>query len=437
MAPCDVAVIGGGASGLAAAIAAARAGARACVLERDVEAGLPILATGNGRCNVSNAHLDPERYRHPEVARTVMGERPEREIEAFFNSMGLIMAEESEGRLYPLTRRAESVRYVLLAACEREGVEVVTCAEVSGAQRNPENRAWRLAVDLPSRPLPRKEEDDGKAALRRARKALAAAERVRHPLDARAVVIAPGGASESLCELFAVPHLAEEPLLCPLACLLGPELADATGVEALPQDLDGLRAEAALRLSRGGAPIASEQGELLFRPYGISGIAAFDLSRRAAAGDVLEIDFFPTLDREGLLRMLQARTQAIGPFTGGPRWFDGMLARPLGRLLARAVRASANPLESASGLLHALPLRVTGTAEVRQAQVRRGGIPFDAVELPGLAVTPQRTPALFACGEALDMDADCGGFNLAWAWLSGIRAGRAAAAAARKAIPAA
>ena len=96
---CDVAIIGGGASGLAAALSAARAGASVLVIERDVEAGLPILATGNGRCNVSNARLDPARYLHPEAARAVMGPAPEAELEGFFASLGLMTAREGAHRL--------------------------------------------------------------------------------------------------------------------------------------------------------------------------------------------------------------------------------------------------------------------------------------------------------------------------------------------------
>ena len=90
--PYDVIVIGGGASGLAAALSAARAGARTAVVERDVACGLPILSTGNGRCNLSNTLLHPGHYRHPEVARTVMGATPEEDLAAWFHSIGLATA---------------------------------------------------------------------------------------------------------------------------------------------------------------------------------------------------------------------------------------------------------------------------------------------------------------------------------------------------------
>ena len=132
--PYDVAVVGGGASGLAAALSAARSGASVLVIERDVEAGLPILATGNGRCNLSNAHLDPERYRHPEVARAVMGERPEEELSAFFDSLGLLTCEE-DGRLYPYSRRADSVRDALLMSAA-PAADLACCADL-----------WRAASD--------------------------------------------------------------------------------------------------------------------------------------------------------------------------------------------------------------------------------------------------------------------------------------------------
>ena len=114
----DVIVIGGGASGLAAAIASARAGAKTAILELDVACGLPILATGNGRCNLSNIRLRPARYRHPVIARAVMGERAEEALGAWFASLGIWTTNEG-GRLYPSSKRAESVRDALLHASDQ------------------------------------------------------------------------------------------------------------------------------------------------------------------------------------------------------------------------------------------------------------------------------------------------------------------------------
>lgn len=425
MAAPDIAIIGGGASGLAAAITAARRGARVTVVERDVAAGLPILATGNGRCNLSNARLDPVRYRHPDIARAVMGPQPERDVSAFFEGLGLLMAEEGEGRLYPRTRRAESVRDVLLGACAREGIVLRCGAEVSAARHDRQTGTWALTVSEPVAPLHPKTGHDPKAALRHARKALAAAPRTVRQLRAQHVIIACGGASGAMAKLFGLPHLSEAPALCPIAC------TPATLPDNALALLDGLRVEAACTLLRDGQPVAREQGELLFRSYGVSGIAVFNLSRRAHTGDTLEVDLFPELAGNELAALLAQRSALLGTREAyGSAWFDGLLAPALARVIATAGDAcrQADGTSLATMLKH-LAFAVTGPAEPRQAQVRRGGIPFDALALPSLTARPAIAPALSACGEATDMDADCGGYNLAWAWLSGIRAGKEAARA--------
>ena len=419
--PYDIAVIGGGASGLAAAITAAREGASVCVIERDVEAGLSILATGNGRCNVSNAHLDPARYRHPDVARAVMDEQPETEIRAFFESLGLLMAEEADGRLYPVTRRAESVRDVLLNATVRTGVSVRCGAEVTSARFD---RAWELAIREPACPLSYKQGHDAKATLRNARKALGVAPRRTSIVRAHHVILACGGASECTCTLFGLPHLAEEPVLCPIS-------ARINGAPDALAALDGLRVDAEFALRREGQIAWRETGEVLFRPYGISGIVVFDLSRRIEPGDTVLIDLFPQLDRDAFHALLSKRTEVLGPFSpNNPAWFDGLLAPALARTVCRlytACHPGDTDVSHIISICKHLKLMVSGTAEPQQAQVHRGGIPFDVVEPGTLAVHSVPSANIFACGEALDMDADCGGYNLAWAWLSGIRAGREAA----------
>ena len=421
--PYDIAVIGGGASGLAAAITAAREGASVCVIERDVEVGLPILATGNGRCNVSNACLDPTRYWHPDVARAVMGEQPEMEIRALFESLGLLMTEEDDGRLYPVTHRAESVRDVLLNATVRTGVFVRCGAEVTSARFD---RTWELAIREPVSPLSYKQGHDAKATLRNARKALTAAPRRTSTIRARRVILACGGTSEQACALFGLPHIAEEPVLCPVAARI------AGAPDALAA-LDGLRVEGMLSLRRDGKITWQETGEVLFRPYGISGIAAFNLSRRLEPGDSVLIDLFPQLDREAFRTLLDRRAEALGSFSpNNPAWFDGLLAPALARTVCR-LYTECHPGETdvshIVSICKHLKLAISGTTEPQQAQVRRGGIPFDAVDLETLAVHSALGADVFACGEALDMDADCGGYNLAWAWLSGIRAGKGAACA--------
>ena len=146
----DVLVIGGGASSLAAAITAARAGKSVCIVERDVACGLKLLATGNGRCNLSNESIDPQRYNHPAFVESVMGPQPEQELIGFFSSLG-IMTTSEEGRLYPRSLRAESVRDALLNVCDRLGITLICGANVASAHKASEG--WALQIDRPARAL--------------------------------------------------------------------------------------------------------------------------------------------------------------------------------------------------------------------------------------------------------------------------------------------
>lgn len=437
----DVVVIGGGASGLAAARAAARAGADACVLERDVEVGLSILATGNGRCNLSNARLDPARYRHPEAARAVMGDEPEAELERFFDSLGIMTVSE-DGRLYPRSKRAESVRDALRFAPEFDNATIQTSADVTGAEFDPASGTWSLTASVPRKNLTAHLRKPAKSRLRALRREAESAPRKTVAIRAHRVIVACGGSSSAVADVLGIEHVPERPVLCPVACAL--ELPHRSGKEdrceaaedsdVLLDLLDGIRVEGELGLSRNGKRVWSERGEVLFRTYGLSGIAAFDLSRRAEPGDAICLDLFCDYSLDELERVFGERERAIGLLScEGLRWFHGMLAPAVARLVLATAGGVCDPRVVAQAAKR-VPFRFIGTTEERSAQVRRGGIPFSAVELPSLSVRPcaaSGRSGLFACGEALDMDADCGGFNLAWAWLSGIRAGTAAAADSR------
>lgn len=423
----DIAIIGGGASGLAAAIVAAREGARVLIIERDVEAGLPLLATGNGRCNLSNEGLDPAHYLHPGIASRVMGPTPERDVAEFFDSLGLIRT-SIDGRLYPITRRAESVRDVLLGTCTRENVDIECACTPVVARYDKTARTWSLECQRPAQPLKAKPGVDAKAKLRALRRALRDAKMTHVAFQVRAVIIAAGGKSSSIADIFSLPHLAASPVLCPLTATP----CDTAGLpleNSALKALDGQRIHATLSLPSCGW---AETGEVLFRAYGISGIVAFNASRRAHAGDALELDLLPELPDAALHTELERRASmcAASP-AHNPSWFDGLLARPVASLVFAVAQEQAD-LESLGHAIKHAPLAVTGTADEQSAQVHRGGISLDVVNLATLGIDLPQSPKLFACGEVLDMDADCGGFNLAWAWLSGIRAGRAAARAAQE-----
>ena len=375
----DICVAGGGAGGIVAAILAAERGASVVVLERDVECGRTILATGNGRCNFANARLDPELYNEPEFVRTVCGDSWLDDVLGFFADCGLAWEEEAEGRLYPLSRQAASVRNVLVSRARRAGVTLATAREVVGLR--PSKDGFEVTVREAFGP-------QGTSCLR-----------------AQAAIIATGGGSlangNQLCSDLAVPIQPDEPVLCPLAC---------EGL--LPPELDGRRVRSEVTLRRDGRILQHRHGEVLLRTYGLSGIVVFDLSRFAGAGDVLELDLLPGLDA--------VRAEKLGRDT-----LDGLLDP----IVAAALVAHAGDLRRALGLAKSLPYRVTGPAEANRAQVTRGGLLVNAFDPRTLRAKDDASAMarLYACGEALDVDGPCGGYNLAWAWKSGMVAGTAAA----------
>lgn len=368
----DVAVVGGGAAGLAAAITAAEGGARVVVVERALECGRSILATGGGRCNLANVDLSAERYRNPSFVSAVCGADFLSDVLSFFSACGLAIAEEEDGRLYPVTREASSVREVLLARARRTDVTLACGREVTGVSRAAGEYRLELSPAF-----------EGGS---------------QEELRARTVVIATGGGAGTLARCLGIPLVSPRPVLCPLAC---------EGLD-FPA-LDGRRVHVAATLVRAGTPVAQETGELLFRPYGISGIVSFDLSRNARPADKLLLDLLPEVDAH-TARELATR--------GGTA---GLLDEAVATQLARDGSTPEDVVTRAK----AVELIVAGTADEKRAQVTAGGIDVRALDASTLGC--KTAPGAFACGEAVDVDGACGGFNLAWAWKSGMVAGASAA----------
>ena len=373
----DVVVVGGGASGLTAAISAAEAlqdaghSGTVIVFERALECGRTILATGGGRCNFANEDVRPENYRHPAFVRSVVGGKYLKEVLSFFRTCGLAWITEDEGRMYPVTREASSVRDVLLARAKKAGVILACAREIVDIQTRPQGFevAWKETFE----------------------------EETRHTLTARTVILAGGGASTSAVthnlDLFMV---SEQPGLCALTCL-----------PKIPAQLDGKRTHARAHLMRDGKLLATECGEVLFRSFGISGIMVFNLSRMAHSGDTISLDLLYEVDRGALQAAIEAQTT------------DGILDSALAEFVAPGTSIPAK----ISAARH-LVLTVTDVAQSVPPQITIGGL---AIENFDQNLEAHAYPGLFACGEALDIDAPCGGFNLAWAWRSGMVAGISAA----------
>lgn len=180
--------------------------------------------------------------------------------------------------------------------------------------------------------------------------------------------------------------------------------------------------------------MARELGEVMFRKYGVSGIAAFNLSRLAAVGDALAVDFLPALPADRTEAFLRDRRKALRAALGREVTWDDMLRgvvlAPVADVLLAAVGlkgktpAAAAEAAPVAAVLKGLTLPVEGLGDVRQCQVHRGGVAVEAVDAASCEV--RGVPGLYVVGEALDVDAPCGGYNLHWAWASGLLAGKSA-----------
>ena len=395
----DILVIGGGASGLAAAVSASSA-ARVTVLEKEERPGKKILATGNGRCNLMN---DGElKYFHgEEFAKAVLGSDGPRRLRAFFDGIGLnVMSRaEEDGRVYPATHQAASVLDALRAACARGGVRFI-----------------------PSSPADSIETRGGAFRVR--------AGGQWHGADKVIVCCgSPAGTGErkgsyGLLTGLGHPMIPLVPALCPLEC-------DMRSLGALK----GLRLPAAVTLKADGEPVAQAGGEVLFGDRGLSGIAVMQLSADAAARPgahvTLSLDLSPLLDiaprdhfhfisgRDAFRSPGDAEALLAARLSLLPRedLFTGLLPR----VLAGVVDRGRPGVKELARRLTDFTLTVTGV-RADAAQVMRGGI--DTALFDPRTMESRRVPGLYCAGEMLDVDGDCGGFNLMFAFLSGIAAGK-------------
>ncbi|MCO4761441.1 MAG: aminoacetone oxidase family FAD-binding enzyme [Myxococcales bacterium] len=400
--PLPVVVVGAGAAGLMAALFAARAGADVTLLEGGKKPGLKILASGGGRCNVlpSETQLsDFFTHGSEKAMRNVLRSWPLDAVTRFFtDDLGIPLKTEASGKVFPRSDSARDVLQCLLDACGAAGVRLVTRAKVHAATQVDAN-TWQLR--LADRPA----------------------------LYARQVILATGGLS--------LPKSGSDGTGWRVTTQLGhtltprfPALVPLTISEPTFRALAGVSIPATLEVRQHNKLIGREVGDILFTHRGLSGPAILQVSRHLACDGGLERQLtmhFGEVDwREQLADGRGGRTVA-------------MAIRPhLPRRLADALieRAGVPPETRLAGLkkparkalmqqLERCPVAVNGTEGYRTAEVTAGGIPLTEVQLKTLE--SRVAPGLFLCGELLDVTGRLGGYNFLWAWVSGRRAGQAAA----------
>ena len=395
----DIIVIGGGASGLAAAICAARQGATVLILERMVRIGKKLLATGNGKCNYTNRFMDVHCYhsRKLSVVENILKVFDEKATESFFEELG-ILPKAKEGYVYPNSMQAASVLDALRFELERLQVGVVTETEVRAIL--PKGKGFWIQGE-------------------------------KETYHCRRVILACGGKAS--------PKLGSNGSGYMLAKALGhriipvvPALTGLKAEEKVYKMLSGIRAEASVSLIMDGQIVDKHYGEIQLADYGISGIPVFQLSSQAAYG-LLEkrrvqclIDYFPEMTEEDLMKFLEKRKQQ---FQGRPAeaFETGLLNRKLiheSMKLAGGRNNSLPNMKTLAEILKHFPATITGSRGYDFAQVCAGGV--DLKEIHPENCESLLRPGLYIVGELLDADGICGGYNLQWAWSTGCLAGTAA-----------
>ncbi|WP_419486539.1 NAD(P)/FAD-dependent oxidoreductase [Hominenteromicrobium sp.] len=367
----DIIIIGGGAAGLMASCAAAhvlKKRGSVLVLEGNAKLGRKLLATGNGRCNLTNLNVSPAHY-HGDVTaiQDLLHEYTPEAICAVFREMGLVTKADSEGRVYPQNQQAAAVLSALRWDAEKYGVSF-----------SEEHTVSKI-------------------------------EKVKNGFT--------------------------------LICTDGTQLFTKQW-----KTLSGTRAPANAVLLADGKPVYKESGEVQFTDTGISGICVFGLSVYAgeffALGTIrnkkyaslaVQLDLLPDMAYQDVLDYLLEMTK-LYPARAAGDLLSGLLNMRLGYMLVGAagiaqsepaVKIKAPQLKKLASLLKGWRLDITGTKDFSAAQVTAGGVPL--TELDPHTMASKQAPGLYLAGEMLNIHGDCGGYNLHFAWASGITAGKSAA----------
>lgn len=411
---------------MAAATAAelARARSRDGVSHEDLEIrifeatdkiGRPILKSGNGRCNLTNAHVDASVYNDPGFVQSVFDaaadrcptprpepvlsnilRHPRNPVATYFERHGVVLREETEGRIYPLANKSSVILDALRHALDRSGVHIEL-----------ENPIARIDEPKAGKPL-----------------TLHAASGELFRADS--VIVATGGTTSKGA---VVPFAACTPL--------GPTLGPIATGGTFAKRLDNVRVRAAIALEDARGTIkAQERGEVMFRKYGVSGIAAFNLSRFMEEGDRLAIDFLPDIPASEMTSYLAERARMLASTDARrPTNFEmlrGIVLPAVADALLERIGLSADaPYETEGPNAHVLAralkslvLECTGIGDASLCQVDRGGYATDQIDPATMALRAHSN--IHITGEALDIDAPCGGFNLHWAFLTGMVAAASA-----------
>ncbi len=408
----DIAIIGGGAAGMIAAIRAKEImpHAEISILERMDRVGKKLLATGNGRCNYTNTSIDIKNYhgKATDFISHALKYFSNNDVIRFFRKLGVLERAEENGKIFPYSGHASAVLDALRFELERLSIKSICGFEV---------KSVTLCVDgfnISSA--------DGRN------------------LRTKAVIVATGGkASPSLGSNgsgFDILQSLGHTVTC-----LSPALVQLRCDSGDVRPLQGLKLLATAWACHSSKKLLSDNGEVLFTSYGLSGPPIFQLSSLVAMGKCnrISLDAMPEIDANELMSMLYSRRRELSHLSA-ENFFSGLFHRRIGNLICRrsgieklSIRVKDIDNLTLKNMVYNikdLSFRISGLNGWENAQVTAGGV--STSEFSPYSMESKLFPGLFAAGEVLDIFGDCGGYNLQWAWSSGRLAGESAALFVRR-----
>ncbi len=405
-----IGIIGGGASGMTAAISAARRGAEVTVLESGDRIGKKILATGNGKCNFTNKNMDSCFFRSSttESISVFLEQFGVEDTLSFFKSLQMLYKDKN-GYYYPASEQASTVLDVLRYELESlyPKVKVLTGLK---AGRLTYQQDGRVKVQC------------GTESHTFDRVILACGSKVSPKTGSD------GSGYKLLRSLNVGCHIEEVvPALVQLRCK-----------EAYLKAAAGVRIEGQVTLSINGRTACREQGEIQLTDYGVSGIPVFQISRFAsygcAGGDEVQVhlDFMPDMDMEAFNSYMSERKEALKN-RSMDKFCAGLLNKKICTLFCKlsgigmedeVSGVSDKKFAAFVSLFKNWTLCVEKPNGFDMAQVCAGGLSMQEINLH---FAMKKCPSVYVAGELLDVDGICGGYNLQWAWTSGFLAGQYAA----------
>lgn len=402
-----VIVIGAGASGIVASIYAKKNGNEVVLIEKNEICGKKILATGNGRCNFWNEDQSLRHYRGSNIEKIeeILNAKNKEEALNFFKSIG-IEPKIKNGYYYPYSNQAVSIQKALILEAKKQNVKIFTNTEVINVT---------------------KKEDKFEVILKD-----------QNTVISDKIIIATGsrcapktgsdGFGYGICENF--KHTINKPL---------PALVQLKANEKYLKEWEGIRADVQIKLYENEINIGEETGEIQLTNYGISGICVFNLSGRVARGienkkkEKVKINFLYGLNIKNIKEFIiwmDKRSKILKDRTIAEN-LESVINYKLVDVFLKLVNISKstkwNELTdkqktSIARKFVEFDLNITGTNSFDKAQVCTGGVLLS--EINTKTMESKKEKGLYITGELLDADGDCGGYNLEWAWITGIIAGR-------------